>query len=305
MLYTDSLNIFYRQCLIKMLSDRTIENYKYYLLEFNKYLKRNGIEQVENIRPQTIEDFFVYKKSSCSPCTLKYYFIAMSACFKCLVLHDIIPVSPMDKMSRPRVPKKIIQSFSKEEIQEILTMYDKSSFIGLRNYTIICLLFSAGIRRTELLQLRLVDVNIEIGLLTILGKGNKSRNIPLSPVLKKVLKVYLKKREEYLRQFRLFDSNYLIISKQGKAFTVSGLGNIFHKMKQEKRQWTTRVSAHTFRHTFAKFFLLNGGDVFSLQKLLGHEDLESTRIYVDLTEQEVKVQNERFNPLDNTKWQYY
>ena len=305
MLFVESLNIFYRQCLLRSLSDRTIENYKNYLLELNKYLKKNDIEQVEDIRPQTIEDFFIFKKNTCSPCTLKYYFIALSACFKCLVKNDIIPMSPMEKMERPKVPKNIIQSFSKEEVQTILSMYDKSSFIGMRNYTIMCLLFSAGIRRAELLRLKLIDVNIDIGLLTVLGKGNKYRNVPVSTVLKKVLKIYLKKREEYLRTNRLLDSKYLIINNQGQGFTASGLGNIFHKMKQDKRQWTTRVSAHTFRHTFAKFYLLNGGDVFSLQKLLGHEDLESTKIYIDLNEQEVKAQNERYNPLDNTKWQYY
>lgn len=66
-----------------------------------------------------------------------------------------------------------------------------------------------------------------------------------------------------------------------------------------------RYSAHIWRHTFAKSYLLNGGDLFTLQEMLGHADIETTKIYINLTKQEVKMQNEQFNPLDNTKWQYY
>ncbi len=77
------------------------------------------------------------------------------------------------------------------------------------------------------------------------------------------------------------------------------------KLKESKKHWAHRVSAHTWRHTFAKFFLLNGGDIFSLQKILGHEDIESTRIYIELTKEEIRLQNDKYNPLDNTKWQYY
>lgn len=101
------------------------------------------------------------------------------------------------------------------------------------------------------------------------------------------------------------DRDVFIVSCRGGRLTKGGLGTVFAKLKQSKKQWAHRVSAHTWRHTFAKFFLLNGGDIFSLQKILGHEDIESTRIYIELTKEEIRLQNDKYNPLDNTKWQYY
>ena len=80
---------------------------------------------------------------------------------------------------------------------------------------------------------------------------------------------------------------------------------MFRFLRDGKKTWSTRVSAHTFRHTFAKYFLLNGGDLFTLQKILGHEDISITRLYVDLNNSEIQTQNYKYNPLDNNKWQYF
>ena len=87
--------------------------------------------------------------------------------------------------------------------------------------------------------------------------------------------------------------------------SVSGLDEIFRKLKNELDIPKSRLSPHTFRHSFAKFFLMNGGSLILLQQMLGHEDIATTRIYVDYTSAEIRVQNDRFNPLDNSKWSYY
>ena len=305
MLYYEAIQIFYRDCLGRMLSKRTIDNYAEYLKGFGTYLQRINKSKIEDVIKDDVLDFFAFKRLTCSEGTIKHYFIAIRACFKCLVARNIVAINPLDDIPKPRVPKKVIQSFNREEVQAILNAFDKNTFAGLRNYTIMSVLFSTGLRKGEMLQLNLSDLYLDVDLMKVNGKGNKERYIPISPVLHRIIFIYLKKRKEFLKENNMSDNGAFIISCTGYRLTKGGLGNVFATLKKSKQQWASRVSAHTWRHTFAKFFLLNGGDLFSLQKILGHEDIESTRIYIELTKEEIRLQNDKFNPLDNTKWQYY
>ena len=97
----------------------------------------------------------------------------------------------------------------------------------------------------------------------------------------------------------------LIITKNGESLSVYGLDMVFRELKENLNIPTRRSSAHTFRHTFAKNFLLNGCDIYSLQRILGHEDITTTQIYLEFNNNELRIQNDKFNPLDNTRWQYY
>ena len=87
--------------------------------------------------------------------------------------------------------------------------------------------------------------------------------------------------------------------------TISGINCLFQKIKKEYNLTGTKISAHTWRHTFAKSFLLNNGDIFSLQKILGHADISTTKQYINLNDSDIKIQNDKFNPLDNHRWEYY
>lgn len=305
MLYYEAVQIFYRDCVGRMLSERTIENYSDYITGFGNYLQRVNKSNIEDVTRDDVLDYFAFKRKTCSETTIKHNFIAIRACFKCLVARHIIPINPLDDIPKPRVPKKVIQSFNREEVQAILNAFDKNTFTGFRNYAVMSILFSTGLRKSELLQMNVSDVYLDIDTMKVNGKGNKERYVPISPVLHRVIVTYLKKRKEYLKECKLPDRDVFIVSCRGGRLTKGGLGTVFAKLKQSKKQWAHRVSAHTWRHTFAKFFLLNGGDIFSLQKILGHEDIESTRIYIELTKEEIRLQNDKYNPLDNTKWQYY
>ena len=128
--------------------------------------------------------------------------------------------------------------------------------------------------------------------------------MPLSHTLRKVILKYLQKRGEYIAEHKLLKSPYLIINKDRERLGVSAISCIIAKIGKDENITGVRVSPHTFRHTFAKFFLLNGGDLFSLQKILGHSDIEMTKRYVEMNEVELKIQNDKFNPFDNTSWRY-
>ena len=151
MLYYEAVQIFYRDCIGRMLSERTIENYSDYITGFGNYLQRVNKSNIEDVTRDDVLDYFAFKRKTCSETTIKHNFIAIRACFKCLVARHIIPINPLDDIPKPRVPKKIIQSFNREEVQAILNAFDKNTFTGFRNYTVMSILFSTGLRKSELL----------------------------------------------------------------------------------------------------------------------------------------------------------
>lgn len=175
----------------------------------------------------------------------------------------------MDDIPKPRVPKKVIQSFNREEVQAILNAFDKNTFTGFRNYTVMSILFSTGLRKSELLQINVSDVYLDIDTMKVNGKGNKERYVPISPVLHRVIVTYLKRRKEYLKERKLADRDVFIVSCRGGRLTKGGLGTVFAKLKQSKKQWAHRVSAHTWRHTFAKFFFVKRRRYILITKVIG------------------------------------
>lgn len=295
-----------QKCNAENLSLKTLKSYDYHVTNFINFANKVDCVKAENVGTEHIVGYLNYlHKRKYSPITVKDRFIAVKMFFAFLVASGVLPVSPADGFKTPKVEKRIIYSFEKQEVNYILNSFDKSTFIGFRNYTITSVLFSTGIRKSELLNLTLFDTRHEVDSLRIIGKGNKERLVPVSPALKRILTKYSKLRQDYLQSHGKDNIAYLFISKDGRHFSPGGLNTVFRHIKELKPLWSTRVSPHTFRHTFAKFFLLNGGDIFTLQKILGHEDIATTKLYIDLNETEVKIQNEKFNPLDNSRWQYY
>lgn len=305
MKFADYESIFLQNCNAKNLSLGTIKNYQYCLKTFFDFCQQRNYKDLEQINTYIMTDFQVYMNRVYSSHTARDKFVVIKAFFAFLTKRRFLESNPMEDMSRPKQSNKIIYSFAKEEVKEILSMFDRSEFIGLRNYTIINILFGTGIRKSELLKITAEDIDWGSNLIKIYGKGNKERFVPIGSSLQRMILRYIKARKQYIAEKKKTDNIRLFISKDCRPLSVGGLNTVFAHIKENKPHWSTRVSAHTFRHTFAKFFLLNGGDLFTLQKILGHEDISFTRLYIDLNTKEVSIQNEKYNPLENSKWEYY
>lgn len=298
---------FLRMCEAKNLATRTLEDYYARLLKFYEYTKNvpSNIEDVSCITESFLTEYIAGLTRQFSPSTVRGSYVVLNVFFNYLVRSNFITTSPMKAMKRPKVPKIFVKAFSKAEVQEILQFFDRNTFTGYRNYIIMNVLFGTGIRKGELFQISVLDVLEQADCLKVYGKGNKERFIPISPVLHRTLNQYLRKRNEFIKENNLTDSGALFIStKTGDRLSIGGINNIFSRLKESKKKWATRVSAHTWRHTFAKFYLLNGGNIFALQQILGHEDISTTRIYLDFNTSEVIEQNNKFNPLENTRWRF-
>lgn len=298
---------FMQRCLAKGLSQTTLKAYEEFFRTFEKFLrKEDKLSAFETVDAGALRRFLIMLSETMNSVTIEGYFRRLKTLFNFLVKEQHLSENPLLYVEKPRVAKRHIQTFTSDEVYKMLNAYDTDTFIGLRNYTLLAFLLSTGVRRSEFLSLSLLDVDLKADIIRVIGKGDKERLIPISRKLKLILKRYLQARAAYLaKECKGTECTAFFISRYGGRLQLSGANSIFQSLKKELCLRGKRFSAHIWRHTFAKSFLLNGGDIFTLQQLLGHSEIETTKIYINLDTQELRQQNDKFNPLDNTKWQYY
>lgn len=302
--FISAKKIFMQRCFAKNLTDDTIRVYEDFFHSVEKLLiKKNDITDIEQMTPQMLRQYFIDTSKTMAGITQQGYYRRLNTFFNFLVSENVLSYNPLTKVDKPKAGKRLIQSFDSAEVYKMLHCFDTATFAGCRNYTLLSLLLSTGLRRSEYLALNMQDVDLVNDFIRVIGKGDKERIVPISKALHIILRRYIKAREEHLQ--RLGDTPAFFVTRYGSRMKRETSNTIFRNMRKELKLTGKRFSAHTWRHTFAKAFLLNGGDVFTLQELLGHADVETTKIYVNLTDNEKRIQNGKYNPLDNSKWQYY
>jgi integrase/recombinase XerC/integrase/recombinase XerD len=199
-------------------------------------------------------------------------------------------------LSRLRVPKAIkeeIVPLTPEEIGRILSCLSPNTATGCRSYAIVYLMLDAGLRVGEVVSLKMDNVDLDQGQLLVTGKGNKQRAVPIGSNAQKYL-------QRYIYHFRpdpiLAEQDNVFLTSDGKALSDNSLRLTFTRLKV--KTGIKRVHAHLLRHTFATYYLRNGGDLLSLQKILGHTSLEMVRVYSHLAEADVKAKHRRYSPMD-------
>lgn len=296
-----AMELFFINRKARNLSKYTLRWYKLIIEVFGKHCEEHKLVNVEDIKSYHIELFFSQLRETrgIRDVSVKDYYVVLKVFFNFLFNEEYIERHPMRNMRQPKVEKKIMRTFTKQEIEKILKGFDTSDFFGLRNYMIMCMFFSTGIRKAELLGLKMQDISYNLDVFKVRGKGSRERIVPIGRTLRRIMIQYTNQRTEYLKDS---SSEYFIISQKKRNLTNAGLNRIFDLVKKELNIQGERVSAHSWRHTFAKNYLLNGGSVFDLQKIIGHSDLQMTRKYVELNDKELKTQYAKFNPLDNRDW---
>ena len=296
------LKKYFNNCFAKNLSKKTIDNYSHTLNCLINYLDSRGMDNFKLVDSDVISSFLKSRGEKVSKTTIRNNFVALRAFFNFMAMKGYITDNPFRYLSTPKIPKRKKIIFKNSEIQKLM-QFDTNTFLGSRNYCIMAFLFSTGMRISELTSLRLDDIDLELELINIIGKGDKQRYVPISSPLKNLIIRYFKKRNSYVTEHNL-RSRYFFISRSGRMMCPTNVQDIFRKVKKQYGIDKKRFSPHTFRHTFATDYLLNGGDVFSLQKILGHSNLNTTKEYVDMDDNLIRMQNEKYNPFSNKKWVY-
>jgi site-specific recombinase XerD len=231
------------------------------------------------------------QEAKLSPQSIETYARAIRAFFGYLYREELIPKNPMQRVKMPKVPMKVVPTFSAVEIEKLLSIPDKSYGTGFRNYALMLTFVDTAARLSEIAMLRQEDIDLDNGYLRVMGKGEKERYIPIGhKVSKALLKYKLKFRPEPV------GTDAFWLSVDGSALTKERIEKIVANCG--KIAGLKRCYPHKLRHTSSVLYLRNGGDPFSLQKKLGHSSLQMTRHYSNLADSDVKAMHMKYGVAD-------
>ena len=275
-------------------SKATISSYTYDLNRLKEALISNGVDrptltQLENLRA-SIGSLSI----DLSARSLARLVSSMKGFFSYLTAEKYLEVNPSEQIEAPKLSKKIPVFLTKNEVQEFLSTIDLSHPQGSRNLAIFEMLYACGLRVSEILQLRLSDLFLSEGFIRVIGKGQKTRLVPIGTYSIRRLEGYLENRASEYQPQPLYE-DVLFLNRRGKSLTRA---MIFTLTKQivEKTRIKKEISPHTFRHCFATHLLENGADLRAIQLMLGHESITTTEIYLHSTVEKLRDTIEKLHP---------
>jgi integrase/recombinase XerD len=293
-------------CQTECKSPRTVEWYTSFLDRFHRFLQRNDRPtNISYLDRGHIREFIRYLQAEArvphtgtplSTATIQAYIRVLKAFFSWATREEYLKSNPMAAIAMPKSATKIISTFTDEQVARLTEVCLRSSVDGHRNLTILLLFLDSGLRVSELVAIEIDDVNLPEGYIIIRqGKGSKERVIPIGSIVQKSLWKYI----NLYRPKALTDNvTGLFLTGSGLPLTRNGVQQMMRRLARRAGITGVRCSPHTFRHTFSKRYLTNGGDVLSLQRILGHSSLASVRIYLNLFACDIKKQHQRFSPVD-------
>lgn len=241
--------------------------------------------------------------------TVQTYARSARAFFHWLLRCAMIEENPFDRVTFPKVGKPLIKTITPEEFELLLRACTPPNETGpfatraaVRNRAILWLLYDSGIRVSELCGLRLGDFDRKQGLLTVKGKGSKERRIALGVNCQRNLLYYLDRHrpgEDELAEWGCPDEDHIFLSETRLPLTKNGMTQLFARLKKRSGITGKRISPHIFRHTFAIRYLVLGNDPFSLQELLGHEDMNTVKNYMHMNDETIQEQKRKYSPGDH------
>ena len=196
------------------------------------------------------------------------------------------------KLSKLKYKEKIPDFLSQKEAAELAELIEKDSFLAWRDYLMVSIFYLSGIRRAELATLKLHDIDIKKHLISVLGKGNKQRMVPLGDVISDDIKFYIGLRSSFVAG-KSAHKGYLFLNYRGEPLTVRSIDRI---VKKYCSRLGKRVTPHMLRHSFATHMLENGADILAIKEILGHSSLATTQKYTHLTTEQLKVIYKKAHP---------
>lgn len=254
----------------KKYSTLTVNAYTKDLEEFIDYLESTGISFNKNIEYTFIRNWIVFlSKNKISPNSINRKVSSLKAYFKFLVNIKEIKKSPLRNHTSLRTKSKVVNPLNETEMKEVFELFKTSKKELTRDSIIIDILYSTGLRRAELINLKKSDIYFDDQVIKVLGKRNKERLVPMLPGLVKKLKLY---------SINIKEDSFLLQSKNGNKISPSTIYRVVNKYLRNIST-KTKISPHVLRHTFATHILNNGADINSIKEILGHKSLASTQIY--------------------------
>src|SRR6266496_859732 len=298
-------------------SDKTVEWHRTALGFMHLFFKEElDITQIDEVEADDISAWFTHlrvtpgaRNKVRSERTVQTYARSARAFFHWLIRRGTLEHNPFDRVVFPKVGRPLIQTITTDEFEQLLLACappnETSPFAeraAVRNRAILWLLYDTGIRVSELIHLRLGNVDRKKGVVTVLGKGSKERRIALGQNCLRNLSYYLDKHRpnaEELADWGSAGEDHVFLSETRQPFTKNGMEMLFKRLKERAGITGKRISPHILRHTFAINYLVKSNDPFSLQELLGHEDLTTVQNYMHMNATILQEQKRKYSPGDH------
>ncbi len=270
------------------LSKHTIKAYSKDLEQLQFFLQRyfqDGKVTLSEVTRQFLRDYLrEMNRQGCGNRSLARKVTTVKIFFRFCVLHDFLEQDPAENLKIPKFEKKLPKFFSEKEMEELLHIPDLTSKFGIRNRAMLELIYSSGLRISEVANLTLSQLDLNNKLIRIIGKGNKERIVPLGSQAKRTIRNYLGIRNKFSGKE---SREELFLSKSGKALTSDELREILDRYISLVAR-TKGYSPHSIRHSFATHLLAHGADLRAVQEMLGHSNLSTTEIYTHLSLKDLK-----------------
>lgn len=263
------------------LSKNTVDNYTFDIEKLCLFLDQNEIEVSPiKIEEETLQQFIYSVSKEVNPRSQARIISGLKSFFNYLIFEDFRGDNPLELIDTPKTGRKLPDTLSVAEIDNLIEAIDLSSNEGERNRAMLETLYGCGLRVSELITLKISDLFFEEGFIKITGKGNKQRFVPISEITQKYIQIYKENIRTHMSIQKGFEDT-LFLNRRGRQLTRAMIFTIIKNLSVQINLKKT-ISPHTLRHSFATHLLENGADLRSIQLMLGHESITTTEIYVHL-----------------------
>ena len=289
----DAINNFKSYLLVeKKYSNNTIDAYQRDLLKFAEFMEKDIVKidetdihkYLKHLVEEGINERSISRVISC-----------LKSFYKFLLIDKVVIKNPMENIEIPKLKKSLPHTLSEEEVNNLLEVPLIDAF-SYRNKAMLEVLYATGIRVSELVSLKMGDIDFENAILRTMGKGSKERIVPLGEYALNYLTIYVRNYRQSLLKKEY--SDYLFLNNHGKQLTRQGFFKII-KARAKEARIERELSPHILRHSFATHLLNHGADLRSIQELLGHSDISTTQIYTHISNEHLKENYRQFHPHGN------
>lgn len=277
----------------KGLTDRTVASYRNDLEIYKNFLEEHAVTNIKNITSDDIK-LFLKERNQAETSTVAHNLTVIKNFHIYLFKQKLVKNDVSEFIERPKLRKTLPKTLSIEDINKLLDLELTTPF-DYRNKAMLELMYGTGLRVSEIINLTTTDIDLTNCLIRIMGKGNKEREVPLGEYSIYYLNLYLLKRRELLKNI---PCNKLFINNHGKGMTRQGFFKILKNILKEKGL-NPETSPHTLRHSFATHLINRGADLRSIQEMLGHADISTTKIYTRVSDDKVREDYNKYHPRSN------
>ena len=278
----------------RSLSDNTIDSYLRDIQKLANFSEEKHLTELEITKAEVKEFISEINKVGISARSQSRIISGIKAFYKYLILEDYLKINPTELIESPKIGMKLPDTLSIEEIDSLISTIDLSHPQGERNRAILEVLYSCGLRVSELTNLKLSNIRFKEGYVKVVGKGNKERFAPIGSSAIKFLNTYLKEIRNH-QDIKKGSEDIVFLNRRGNKLTRVMIFTII-KQLAEKIGMKKKISPHTFRHSFATHLIEGGADLRAIQEMLGHESITTTEIYTHLDREYLRESIMQFHP---------